>query len=76
MLFLLLIITISLTFDVRKIYSNIKKSQNLMTKIVVKSTLSTETLALKKALECCLLIKSLCELVNQEMHHDLFPVYC
>ena len=51
-------------------------SQNLMTKIVVKSTLSTETLALKEALECCLSIKSLCELVNQKMHHDLFPVYC
>ena len=50
-------------------------SQNLMTKIVLKSTLSTET-ALKEALECCLSIKSLCELVNQKMHHDLFPVYC
>ena len=47
-----------------------------MTKIVVKSTLSTETLALKEALECCLLIKSLCKLVNQKIHHDLFPVYC
>ena len=51
------------------------KSKKL--KRVVKSTLLAETLALEEALESCFMIKLLlCELVNKEMHHDLFLIDC
>ena len=47
-----------------------------MTKIAVKNIPSNETLAVKEALKSCFLIKSLCELVNQKMYHDLFLIDC
>ena len=51
------------------------KSRKL--KRVVKSTLSAETLALEEALESCFMIRSLlCEVLNNEMHHVIFPIYC